>query len=130
MNQTKADKLHNAIAQAIGTQSYHKHWLPGILYTDGVAEVAEIAGAYWLIDAIASYQGEKQVKQDRMLQEFQLWTLDVDLERSSGILRLLRDTDDPVLEQKIEYTDFPIAQIKLYCEPTGRGWLILLPSEH
>lgn len=40
-----------------GTEHWYKHWLGGLLYTDGVKYVADQAGAYWLIDAIASYQG-------------------------------------------------------------------------
>lgn len=59
-----------------------------------------------------------------MLQEFQLWQLSVC--DGHGTLTLLRDTDDPVLTQEIEYTDFPLAQVKLYLS----GDVLMLPSQY
>ncbi|CAN1484479.1 hypothetical protein MCEMAEM4_00007 [Burkholderiaceae bacterium] len=32
--------------------------------------------------------------------------------------------------QKIEYTDFPLSEIKLYCQFDGEYWVIMLTSEY
>ncbi|MCT7989022.1 DUF6876 family protein [Laspinema olomoucense] len=100
------------LRQFIGTTAYHRHWLGAFVLTDGVQYLAEKGEAHWLIDAIASYQPDARVKEDPMLQDFQVWELAV--ENNSAVLTLLRDTDDPVLTQEIEYTDFPLSHIKLY----------------
>lgn len=107
--------------QFTGTEHYYRHW-SGLLYTDGVRYMAEEGKAYWLIDAVASYQ--RELKGDR-LQEFQLWELRV--QDRAGVLTCREDSGmEPVVEQRIEYTDFPLDEIKLY---VIRGVLIL-PSEY
>lgn len=112
------------LARFQGTANYYRHWLNQFKYTDGVKYLAEAAEAHWLIDAIASYQRDERVTGDEMLQEFQLWQLSVCDGR--GTLTLLRDTDDPVLSQEIEYTDFPLASVNLYLNEK----VLMLPSEY
>ena len=91
-------------------------------YTDGVKFVAEKYGAYWLIDAIASYQPVKGTD----MTDFQLWELKVDSMRSMATLTCRADSDQRAsISQKIEYTDFP-ESITLYVE----GGVLLLPNEH
>jgi hypothetical protein len=101
------------LAQFTGTTQWYKHWLKRFTYTDGVKYLAEQCEAYWLLDAIASHQ-TKQLLSDQMLREFQIWILKVNLEDSTAKLICERDTDDVVLTQDIPYTDFPLAEIKLY----------------
>src|SRR4051812_41662255 len=84
------------LAQFTGTTQYFKNWL-GLLFTEGVKHLADQAGAYWLVDAIASWQPEAS-KIDR---EFQLWELTVDSDRSA-MLSFRRDSGMPAeIEQKI-----------------------------
>jgi hypothetical protein len=114
-------KLSKAdLIQFTGTSQYYKH-LTGLLYTDGVKFMAE-AGAYWLIDAIASYQ--HKVMNTPRLREFQLWQLVV--VNNMAILTCRADSGLPaVVTQYIEYTDFPF-DIDLYvCNN-----VLLLPSEY
>jgi hypothetical protein len=41
------------------------------------------------------------------------------------------DSEQPVItSQKLEYTDFPTGEFKLWIEGTGRERVLLLPSEH
>jgi hypothetical protein len=101
------------LAQFTGTTQWYKHWLKRFVYTDGVKYLAEQGNAYWLIDAIASHQ-TKQLLEDQMLREFQIWTLKVNLEEKTATLVCERDTDDTVLTQDIDFTDFPLAEVKLY----------------
>ena len=105
--------------QFTGTEHWYRHWL-GILYTDGVKFLAEKAGAYWLIDAVASYQNKlKDVP-------FQIWTLVVN-EDNSAILQMREDSDMPFrVEQYIKYSDFSLESIRLYFIDN----VLLLPSEY
>lgn len=108
-----------------GTERYYKHLL-GILYTDGVKYLAQEAGAYWLIDAIASWQISPKVKRDPMLQEIQFWKLRVNPDNNTAVLICERDSDDVAITQEIPYTDFPLESVKLYLA----DGVLLLPSEY
>ncbi len=117
--------LQTEITQFTGTDNWYRHWTKAITYTDGVKFVAEKYGAYWLIDAIASYQ-HKKILHENGLEDFQLWELTVNQEKSTAILKCRRDTDEaPLITQRIPFTDFP-ESIKLYVE----GGVLLLPNEH
>jgi hypothetical protein len=108
------------------TTEYHKHLFPGkspLLITDGCQYIRDKCNAYWLFDAILSYQCEKILKYIN----FQIWELKrlkVDL---SWQLTCREDTGiKPLIRQPIEFSDFPIDYIKI--------WVIdkipLLPSEY
>jgi len=117
-----ANLSQSDLDQFTGTDQWHKHFT-GLLYTDGVKYMAETAGAYWLLDAIGSYQ--RQLNKNERLAEFQLWKLEVI--ESRGLLTCRADSNEkPVISQEIEYTDFCLESIKLYVE----GGVLLLPSEH
>ena len=126
-------------AHCNGTESYHSHFLPGVVFTDGVKWLADNAGAYWLIDAIASYQRDKKITRDPMLCDYQTWQLEVDLAKKQAILTCKADTDrDVVIRQKIKFTDFPISKVRLTVErgsmlgKNGRPvscMVVMLPEE-
>lgn len=61
-----------------GTTRYFRH-PSGILFTEGVNYLAESAGAYWLIDVVASYQ--PRVRSER----FQLWELTTSPDRTGRV---------------------------------------------
>jgi hypothetical protein len=109
------------LAQFTVTSQYYRHFT-GLLYTDGVEFLAEKAGAYWLIDAIAGYQYEAMG--NPQLRDFQLWQLTI--ENNVGTLVCRADSHLPaIISQTIEYTDFPF-DIDLYvCNN-----VLLLPSEY
>ena len=116
----EAQELQSGLDQFFGTEKWYRHFT-GMLYTDGIKYLAEQAGAYWLIDAVGSYQ---PVLQD---EEFQLWRLEVDLEKSTGVLTMRRDTGlKPLVTQKIPYTDFPLSEYEWYVEYN----VMLLKNEH
>jgi hypothetical protein len=109
----------------------------GMLYTEGVqhlilestgvigANGQRCNGAFWLLDAIASHQPQAKKACDG----FQLWTLTLhDQGASSGAtLRCRADSDqEPIITQEIEYTDFPLASVKLYVIDN----VVLLPDEY
>ena len=107
-----------------GTDKYYRHFLKQFAYTDGVKYLADTASAHWLIDAIASYQ--PQLLSDPMLQEFQVWKLTVNSDNNTATLVCERDTDVVVITQNIEFTDFPLPEVRLYlCAK-----VLMLPSEY
>ncbi|MEA5574745.1 DUF6876 family protein [Calothrix sp. UHCC 0171] len=118
----KPHQIKAALDQFTGSTVIYKHWL-GLKYTEGIKYLADETNCYWLIDAIFSHQ-TKQLLSNANLREFQIWHLRV--ENNSGILICEWDTNQEVLRQEIEYTDFPLSHIKLYLV---EGTLIL-PSEY
>lgn len=123
----------STLAGFIGTEAYHR-WsilFPNMLLTDGAKYVADNGGAngaYWLMDAIASYQ--PKLRRQQRLRDFQVWTLEV--KDGSAVLTCQSDSGHkPVVAQKIEYTDFDLPKMVLWVEPLDdRRSVILLPSEH
>ena len=105
----------NELRQFTGTEQYYRHYLGG-LYTDGVQYMAGKAGAFWLLDVIFSYQRKEP---------FQVWTLKV--KDRVGVVTMREDTGQTVkVRQEIPFTDFPLAEIKLYLI----DGVLLLPSEY
>jgi hypothetical protein len=122
----QAISIQHELRQFHGTAEYHKHLFPGkspILLTDGCRYVRDVCKAYWLFDAILSYQCE-QILKDVNFQVWELKRLKVDL---TWQLTCREDTGlKPLIRQSIEFSDFPLDYIKI--------WLIdkvaLLPSEY
>lgn len=110
------------LAVFTGTEHWYKHWLGRVVYTDGVKYVSENAGAYWLIDEIAINQSRPKITAEG----FQVWKLEVDLEKRRGVLTCDDGDGRIVFTKQIEFTDFPLSEIKLYCT----DGVILLPSEY
>lgn len=112
------------LSQFTGSENWYRHNLnTDILYTDGARYVAETAGAYWLLDEIALANAFKpEVKAE----EFQLWTLTRHKTDDGATLDCGDGNGKTVYSKEIEYTDFPLATIKLYCT----DGTILLPSEY
>ena len=117
-------KLDPAVmAQFTGSEVFYRYGLAGdVLFTEGVKYVADIAGAYWLLDIIAiANVFEAKVRAE----EFQLWVLTVRKD-ASGLVVCEDGNGNIVYEQALNSTDFPEPGIRLYfCNGT-----ILLPSEY
>ncbi len=111
----KAENVRQYAAHTTGSETWHRHLL-GVLFTDGIKHVAETCGAYWLIDAVASWQ--PKIRQKPGGQEFQVWCL---AQRGEGWrLDCWSDTPDKstlFCKQDIEYSDFPadLAPFEFYC---------------
>ena len=124
-------EIRNFIAQCYGSdQPYIKHSLvKRLVFTDSIRWIREAADCFWLIDAIASYQSEL------MQQPFQVWKFNV--VNKSGILTCEDGNGGELVRQEIEYTDFPLDKIELWCELGGYGseanWteamILMIPSE-
>lgn len=112
------------LSQFTGTEQYYK-WsvlFPNFVLTDGAKYVAETCGAYWLMDAIASY------KQRYDKEGFAVAHLK---KAKKGWVLTIDDGNDNVLAtQKIEFSDFPLDEIKLYAVQSGDLWVMMLPGEY
>jgi hypothetical protein len=140
-----AKKLEHELACFSGTEQWYRHggfWRHEIRLTDGIMHLAENGGrnggtAFWLMDAIASYQGEKVLARH----PFQVWKLIVTEGDNQTLCAKLVCTngnnEKPIVEQEIEYTDFLLDTVQMYAsvEPvdeTGKKKrvIILLPDEY
>ncbi len=110
------------LRQFTGSEQWYRHGLvPKITFTHGAKYVADAGGAYWLLDEIALAQKfDKKVAAE----EFQVWTLQVT--ENTATLTCDDGNDNVVYSKHIQFTDFPLAQIRLYCTNNT----ILLPSEY
>jgi hypothetical protein len=120
-------QIQAELRQFIGTENYYRHsLLRSFVYTDGLKYMAEICGAYWLIDAILSYQSSKIIRTHHRLMQFQFWRLKVNLENHSAVLSCEDGDGTVVLTQELEFTDFPLAEFTCYLI----NRVMLLPSEY
>lgn len=117
----QANELKAQMQQCTGTTRYHKLTLTPLLATDGIKMMAEKAGAFWLIDAIGSYQFKSRIKSLAI----QFWTLEV--KNNKAVLYCVQDCGKPKLvKQEIKYTDFPEGSWNFYVQ---QG-IIMLPEEY
>ena len=116
--------LHkNDLAHFTGSEQWYRHPLVRkVVYTDGAKYVADNAGAYWLIDEIAFGQSVPAVAAEA----FQVWKLTVDLAEKNAVLTCDDGNDRVVFTKPIEFTDFPLDEIRFYFT----DHTILLPNEY
>ena len=131
-----AQELQESLKHFTSTDNYYRHLL-SIRYTDGIQYLAQEAQCYWLIDVIASHQTKKLLA-DQMLKDFQLWLLVVGDSHEfikpkphhQAVVTCWGDTPDPeitpYIRQDIEFTDFPLPEIKLFLV---QG-VLMLPGEY
>lgn len=118
-----ANEIQQELEYFTGTFGYHKHAIGNVelLLTNGCDYIRREAGAFWLFDAILSYQTHEEVKG----LYHQVWRL-VRLPDESWKLICEDGNNNPVVQQDIEYSDFPL--------PGFRIWVIdgvaLLPTEY
>ena len=128
--------LEDNLAQFSGSEQWYKHFSGRLIYTDGIDYLAREAGAFWLIDAIASHQPQisriasKQQRTDIL--DFQIWVLRKTPQlRWPKAAKLTMHADLPgeaIVTQIIEFTDFPLDEITLYLE-AGEYPTLMLPGE-
>lgn len=96
--------------------------------SDGALYLAENAGAYWLFDAIDSHLTTRGANE---LTEFTVARLRR-LSPTGDDAELTLDDGNGTIyaTQYIGFTDFPLAEIKLFAAYNGTGWTHLLPSEY
>lgn len=114
-------KLLGELAHFTGDLDRYRHWTRKLIYTPGIHHLAERAGAFWLIDLIASWQLDPKVRRE----PFQVWKLDVRPDHTA-IAFATNGGDTILASQDIECTDFPLPTISVWLE----DGTLLLPGEH
>ncbi len=120
----KGIKLKNGLPYFTGCEQPFKHPVfKDLIYTDGVKYLATEAEAYWLLDIIGSILNK--------IKEHGFATIKLKVYRlGNGQTKALFTADDGndniFYRQTIEYTDFPLDEIKLFYTDD----ILLLPSEY
>lgn len=122
-------ELQANLAQFTGTEGYtrwSRHIFPNFVLTDGAKYLAENAGAYWLMDAIASHFASYK-NEGFVVAKFMAIVGGWELNLTDG-------NENRLATQLIEYSDFPLDEITLYVIPQDMGsetvWVIMLTSEY
>lgn len=130
-----ATELKQGLGNFCGTDGYHRLTIfPGIVGTDGVAWLAKNAECFWLIDEIAIAQRTvRAIRDNPALQDMQFWQLNVT--GTKATLVCCEDEGRPVYEKEIEYTDFPLSEIRIWVaaagDPEGNTFkVMMLPNEY
>ncbi len=111
-----------ALAQFTGTDRYYRLNRLCVI-TEGAKFQADTAGAYWLLDAAASYLLELGTAD---------WFVLVKLRVKDGqaVLTLEDGNGGIRAQQTIPYTDFPATEQCLYACWDSLQWVLMLPSEY
>ena len=114
------------LSQFSGTENYYRI-TPDTIITDGAKFVADKAGAYWLMTAIASYLPDFTNKETFIVANLKVTRTAT---ACTALLKLDDGNDNVLAEQFIEYTDFELDMIKLYACYNGDMWVMMLPREY
>ena len=121
---TDTEELSSVLAQFTGTEHYYK-WSPffrNFVLTDGAKFLAEKAGAFWLMDMIASHFA-KYRNEDFVVAKLR--------KRKNNWRLNIEDGNDNILAgQTIQFSDFPLDSLDLYVLPQDELRVILLTSEY
>lgn len=90
--------------------------------TDETKYLAEHTKCFWLMDAIASHITKQYHNYFAVV--------DITVKNNSAQLTLDDGNGNVFAQQFIEYTDFPLNELKLYCAFDGEYWVIMLMSEY
>lgn len=115
-----------------GCNEYYRHPPSrGFVYTDGVKEVADVAGAYWLLDILAT-EGVKAIREDQIANNGGLVVFTIQVNDSNNAhLSLSSDDCSPDLwKQYVGYTDFPEGTWKFFLQYDGTHVICILPTEY
>lgn len=121
--QDKEELLSN-LAQFTGTGSYHRYSMlfRNVVLTDGVKYLAKSAECFWLMDIIASVQ--KKLRNE----PFQSWKVTV--KDRMAVVSCTDGNDKKLYTQRVDYTDFPLDELKLFCQSDGEMVVIMLTNEY
>lgn len=116
------------LSQFTGTVNYTR-FMGNLLLTDGVMFLVKNR-AGWILDIIVSVRCLPKIRNE----EKEFWTLKVDLEQHSAVITATDGDkgDGPIqlYHQVIEYTDFPLQELKLYVIEDGPYKVVMLPTEY
>lgn len=111
------------LLEFFGTEQYWKASpYNSLMLTDGAKAFFDRNKCYWFLDIICSYQPELPHKH---MDGFQVWEI-TRLDGDSALITCEDGNYNRIIEQKIDFTDFPYMKGTLWIEDN----IILLPTEH
>lgn len=119
-----------------GANAFFRHGLARkLVYTDGVQEVAEVAGAYWLLDVIGTEFTPALLGQFETGYGLATITFTVRDDDTAVIEMRGDEAEPPIYERTIPFTDFPFGVWTFYLgvdgsETEGFHTTLILPSEY
>ena len=106
---TRVTEVNEYLANCNGCDTYYKHWMSRIVFSEGVKFVADKLGAYWLIDVVMSHQLNR--KAIAAANGFQVWRLKLNKTGSGCVVTMddggQGDGAKVLIRQRIPFTDFP-----------------------
>lgn len=115
------------LSQFYGSENlYRWNMLTKSVLTDGCKYLAEVAGAYWLFDAIDSHLTTQGLNQNTEFTVAKLKKIgdsdaELTLDDGNGLIWMT---------QYIPYTDFPMDEIKTFATYNGKAWTHMLTTEY
>jgi len=115
------------LSQFYGSENlYRWNMLTKSVLTDGCKYLAEVAGAYWLFDAIDSHLTTQGLNQNTEFTVAKLRKIgdsdaELTLDDGNGLIWMT---------QYIPFTDFPMDEIKTYATYNGKAWTHMLTTEY
>ena len=97
--------------------------MPRLVITNGVRYLANQANSYWLVSAIYSHLMSSAIYSEFVVARLTVTGTTADVVLDDG-------NDRVIAKQAIEYTDFPLDEICIYCAYQQKTWILLLPSEY
>lgn len=129
----KANEIHKELAQFYGSEQFFNlspfHF--NMVVTEGVKFLADAAGAYWLLDIIATESLTPKMKRYR---DFQVWKMTTDLKSKTALIIAENGNGKKIHERPITFTDFPLPEIEFFLELGSLDGVtpkrvLMLPSE-
>ena len=115
-------ELQNNVSQFTGTENYYRV-MPRLVITDGVRYLANQANSYWLVSLIYSHLTTQPICSEFVVARLTVIGKTADLVLDDG-------NGQVIAKQAIEYTDFPLGEVTIYCSYQEKTWVLLLPSEY
>ena len=102
---------------------------PGVRYFVENGGKSEKGTAWWLLDIITSYQGDRRINNNEDLRYLQFWTLKI--EGDKGIVTCDDGNNNVFITQEITRPDCCLSEVKIWVGDNGNGTrTAYLPSEH
>jgi hypothetical protein len=122
-----ADEIRDVLENCHVSRTLHRRLGKriGLAYTDGVKQLAEGAGCYWLIDAIMSHM---RTNFETRKASFCVWNLTCESKPEGGKSAVLTWEDGngrELVRQRIGMTNFPLESITLWFD----DFVLALPNE-
>ncbi|MDJ1497645.1 hypothetical protein QNI19_32195 [Cytophagaceae bacterium DM2B3-1] len=114
--------LNLELAHFTGSESYYRHMISRLYYTEGVQYMAQTYGCYWLLDKILI---EAALNKNLLKEDFQVWKL-IWLRGDVFELHCSDGNDRELFKEIIPFSDFVADHLTLWFS----DGVLLLPSEY